>query len=73
MAVVFATQRSSSNAVLSSRDITSTGTGTLDAETIQAIANAVVIALMATMIPVNIKKINDTTVYGTGTNPDPWR
>ena len=39
----------------------------------EGIAAAVVSALQATTIPVNIKQVNDVTVQGAGTKLNPWQ
>lgn len=39
----------------------------------EAVASAVVSALQATTIPVNIKQVNDVTVQGAGTKLNPWQ
>ena len=39
----------------------------------ESIAAAVVTALQATTIPVNIKQVNDVTVQGAGTKLNPWQ
>lgn len=41
--------------------------------TASEVANAVIAALNATSIPVNIKKVNDVTITGTGQTTDSWR
>jgi hypothetical protein len=48
---------------------TSGSTGPTAAE----IALAVLAALNADTIPVNIKQVNDTTIAGSGTSVDPWK
>ena len=48
---------------------TSGGTGGATAE---EVADEVMARIMATFIPANIKKVNDTTVNGSGTENDPW-
>ena len=40
--------------------------------TASEIANAVVLQIMNTMIPANIKQVNDVDVNGSGTENDPW-
>ncbi len=37
------------------------------------IANAVILQIMNTMVPANIKQVNDIDVNGSGTENDPWR
>lgn len=44
-----------------------------DYPTTGEIAAAVVSALQATTIPVNIKQVNDVTVQGAGTKLNPWQ
>lgn len=44
-----------------------------DYPTTGEIAAAVVTALQATTIPVNIKQVNDVTVQGAGTKLNPWQ
>jgi len=39
----------------------------------ESIAAAVLAALQATTIPVNIKQVNDVTVQGAGTKLNPWQ
>ena len=39
----------------------------------EAVASAVLAALQATTIPVNIKQVNDVTVQGAGTPANPMR
>jgi hypothetical protein len=39
---------------------------------INSLVDAILLALNATTIPVNTKKINDVTVNGTGADDDPW-
>jgi hypothetical protein len=39
---------------------------------INALVDAILLALNSTTIPVNTKKINDVNVAGTGTSGDPW-
>ena len=39
----------------------------------EAVASAVLAALQATTIPVNIKQVNDVTVQGAGTKLNPWQ
>ena len=41
--------------------------------TTEQIAAAVLAALNATTIPVNIKQVNDVTVQGAGTKLNPWQ
>ena len=36
------------------------------------IANAVILQIMNTMVPANIKQVNDINVNGSGTENDPW-
>ena len=48
---------------------TSGGAGGATAE---EVADEVMARIMATFIPANIKKVNDTTVNGSGTEDDPW-
>ena len=36
------------------------------------IANAVILQIMNTMVPANIKQVNDIDVNGSGTENDPW-
>ena len=36
------------------------------------IANAVILQIMNTMVPANIKQVNDVDVNGSGTENDPW-
>lgn len=47
-------------------------TGSGGGATASEVAAAVLAALQATTIPVNIKKVNDLVVDGTGTELDPW-
>ena len=49
------------------------GATSLTPDDIQSIAAAVIAALHATTIPVNIKQVNDVTVQGAGTKLNPWQ
>jgi hypothetical protein len=49
------------------------GVGYLGSADITLITNSLVSALNATRIPVNMTKINNATVLGTGTDADKWR
>lgn len=51
--------------------LTIPGSGT--GATAEEIAAAVVAALEATTIPVDIKKVNSISITGVGTDPNPWR
>ena len=46
--------------------------GSLSDADIARIAAAVLAALQATAIPVNIKQVNDVTIKGIGTQSNPW-
>lgn len=51
---------------------TGTWSGSISDEDIARIAAAVLAALSATVIPANIKAVNDVTIKGTGTPANPW-
>ena len=51
---------------------TGTWSGSISDEDIARIAAAVLAALSATVIPVNIKAVNDVTIKGIGTPANPW-
>ena len=53
-------------------DYTGTATGG-SGPSAESIAAAVLAALQATTIPVNIKQVNDVTVQGAGTKLNPWQ
>lgn len=51
---------------------TGTWSGSISDEDIARIAAAVLAALSATVIPANIKAVNDVTIKGIGTPTNPW-
>lgn len=50
----------------------SSGEVTLSQESISAIADEIMVRLLAATIPVNIKKVNDLSLKGAGTRHSPW-